>query len=589
MSAKRNNAVLIFGIAFVLLVSLAVTSPRTNAQQGQVWARVDVSSAISSRVDLVSVFMLDAGNAWAAGNENVAQNGLVYDMKFRDGRWSVAESNRFSAPLQQVVAISDDNVWVLAANGVFHKEGSTWHDLGSSLHLIAGDYLSTMQMFGTGGEGWIGGSRSSQHGSVPLFLHYQGGQWHRDDSIVTAGAIQSLHFAPGGSGYAVGGQFAYRYTGQHWEEMGDPCTQFVPCGYRLNGVRTMANGDAWAAGYSEHVTGGPPSPQVQTILHLSGDRWQQIIPGQAVPGPDGRNPRQTGLNGLSFSSDGVGLAVGWQSLTFPMGGPLPYIISYRPDRAWHYENLPYIEGGQLRAVSQADSTHALAVGWSGLILGYGYGGTEPGPWPTPTPFPTATPPSGPNPTDRVPDPHDPRFIYFPLVGHTLQGGFRDYWQRHGGLQQFGYPITEEFIEPDPFGRKPYTVQYFERARFEYHPENRPPYDVLLGLLGRTITQGRENEPTFRATAGQGPLYFRETGHNMAAQFAEYWRTHGGLPVYGYPISEPFNEVSPTDGKTYLVQYFERNRFEYHPELSEAYRVSLGLLGVQVAHSKGWLP
>jgi len=31
--------------------------------------------------------------------------------------------------------------------------------------------------------------------------------------------------------------------------------------------------------------------------------------------------------------------------------------------------------------------------------------------------------------------------------------------------------------------KPYTVQYFERAVFELHPENQPPYDVLLSLLG----------------------------------------------------------------------------------------------------------
>jgi hypothetical protein len=59
-------------------------------------------------------------------------------------------------------------------------------------------------------------------------------------------------------------------------------------------------------------------------------------------------------------------------------------------------------------------------------------------------------------------------------------------------------------------------------------------------------------------------------------------------VYGYPISEAFTEVSPTDGKPYLVQYFERNRLEYHPELSEEYRVSLGLLGVQVLQARGWI-
>ncbi|HUS16246.1 MAG TPA: hypothetical protein VM536_14705, partial [Chloroflexia bacterium] len=29
----------------------------------------------------------------------------------------------------------------------------------------------------------------------------------------------------------------------------------------------------------------------------------------------------------------------------------------------------------------------------------------------------------------------------------------------------------------------YTVQYFERAVFEAHPQNRPPYDILLSQLG----------------------------------------------------------------------------------------------------------
>jgi hypothetical protein len=30
------------------------------------------------------------------------------------------------------------------------------------------------------------------------------------------------------------------------------------------------------------------------------------------------------------------------------------------------------------------------------------------------------------------------------------------------------------------------VQWFERARFEYHPENKAPYDVLLGRLGSAL-------------------------------------------------------------------------------------------------------
>jgi polysaccharide biosynthesis protein PslG len=57
------------------------------------------------------------------------------------------------------------------------------------------------------------------------------------------------------------------------------------------------------------------------------------------------------------------------------------------------------------------------------------------------------------------------------------------------LPQFGYPISEEIAETLEDG-KSYTVQYFERARFEWHPENRPPYDILLGQFGRRILGNR---------------------------------------------------------------------------------------------------
>ena len=58
---------------------------------------------------------------------------------------------------------------------------------------------------------------------------------------------------------------------------------------------------------------------------------------------------------------------------------------------------------------------------------------------------------------------------------------------NGGLPIFGYPTSEEFVERGEDGRD-YTVQYFERHRLELHPENRPPYNVLLSRLGNTILQ-----------------------------------------------------------------------------------------------------
>ena len=73
---------------------------------------------------------------------------------------------------------------------------------------------------------------------------------------------------------------------------------------------------------------------------------------------------------------------------------------------------------------------------------------------------------------------------FMLNGFTVDEPFATYWQEHGGLAQQGLPLSNRFDEVSPTNGRSYSVQYFERARFEYHPENQPPYNVLLGLLGR---------------------------------------------------------------------------------------------------------
>ena len=184
-----------------------------------------------------------------------------------------------------------------------------------------------------------------------------------------------------------------------------------------------------------------------------------------------------------------------------------------------------------------------------------------------------------------PAPPLPGATYFDATHHNLGGGFRDYWQSHGGLPIFGYPLTEEFTEGG------YTVQYFERNRFEYHPENKgTPYVVLLGRLGATVTAGRVFPPIAPFPDRPGHIYLAPTQHSLNSGFLSYWQAHGGLAQFGYPISEELAEVSPTDGRTYTVQYFERARFEYHPEYGGTpNEVLLGLLGVSVLREKGWLP
>jgi hypothetical protein len=72
---------------------------------------------------------------------------------------------------------------------------------------------------------------------------------------------------------------------------------------------------------------------------------------------------------------------------------------------------------------------------------------------------------------------------FKETGKWVCGRFLAYWQNNGGVAQQGYPISDEFQEVSDLDGKTYTVQYFERAEFEYHPENQPPNDVLLSQLG----------------------------------------------------------------------------------------------------------
>ncbi len=75
--------------------------------------------------------------------------------------------------------------------------------------------------------------------------------------------------------------------------------------------------------------------------------------------------------------------------------------------------------------------------------------------------------------------------------HALQGAIKTYFERNGGVTVFGYPISEETIEPNPTDGLVYTVQYFERARFELHPEiTDSPNGIQLGQLGRQILQGQ---------------------------------------------------------------------------------------------------
>jgi hypothetical protein len=152
---------------------------------------------------------------------------------------------------------------------------------------------------------------------------------------------------------------------------------------------------------------------------------------------------------------------------------------------------------------------------------------------------------------------------FPETGQTVRDAFLDFFDANGGVDVFGYPRTGEFVFNGHY------VQYFQRARFEYWPENPPGQQVQLGLLAVELGRSRPPSPQ---SADPNRRWFRETQHSVGGGFLDFWTARGGAAVFGYPITDEMDE----NGRA--VQYFQRARFEWHGENPPAYRVQLGLLG-----------
>lgn len=181
--------------------------------------------------------------------------------------------------------------------------------------------------------------------------------------------------------------------------------------------------------------------------------------------------------------------------------------------------------------------------------------------------------------------------------YCAENAFLDFWrtvdQTTGGyaLDIIGFPISPTLQAPDGL-----IVQFYERAVFEWHPENPVQYQVLLTQLGR-LAIDTDTRLGLKQQMGQPPepcpstnecWVANKTNHTLRGTFFSFY-TFGlgepafnlGLQVFGYPLTEQF-QLRYSDGKIYTVQYFERNRFEAHPEnTNPRYQVLLGRLGAEV--------
>jgi hypothetical protein len=82
-------------------------------------------------------------------------------------------------------------------------------------------------------------------------------------------------------------------------------------------------------------------------------------------------------------------------------------------------------------------------------------------------------------------------------------------------------------------------------------------------------------------------YFTEVGHNLQLGFKAFWEHNGGLPVFGYPLTEEYRERNRDTDVWHIVQFTERQRFEWHPEhTGTPYEVLLARLGAELLAAQG---
>ncbi|GAB4474809.1 MAG: hypothetical protein Kow00124_15190 [Anaerolineae bacterium] len=121
--------------------------------------------------------------------------------------------------------------------------------------------------------------------------------------------------------------------------------------------------------------------------------------------------------------------------------------------------------------------------------------------------------------------------YFPETGHIVREPLLEFFEQHGGISTFGYPLTEAYTDEDG-----YLTQIFEHA--------------MLQLTVRGVALAPVGE---RLNLGSAAL-----GAAVDPVFAAYYRERGGESFLGPPL----NEARIENGL--LVQDFQRARLMRGP-------------------------
>ncbi len=162
--------------------------------------------------------------------------------------------------------------------------------------------------------------------------------------------------------------------------------------------------------------------------------------------------------------------------------------------------------------------------------------------------------------------------YFPETDRTVSGEFLDaYEAADDPLLIFGLPISDVVDHPVLPGVK---VQYFQKVRMDWDPKAPEGERLRLAPLGVWLYDGNQKgKPVDQYYTPGACRLFRERNLTLCYGLLEFYNQHNGEVYFGEPIS-PMLETS--SGR--LMQYFERARMEWWPELPAGKRVVLSDLG-----------
>jgi hypothetical protein len=524
---------------------------------------------------LLAVAAVAANDVWAGGGISSSTGQGLTDqtlIEHWDGsKWSVVSSpspGKDHNTIFGMSAVSANDVWAVGyyddSTLVEHWNGSAWSVVPSPNDSTHNNTLYAVAAVSANDVWAVGIAVQDGGGHSPLIEHWDGSKWSivpgpevPDKSGLFGVAAVSANDIWAVGNLTSGGKFqtlTIHWDGSKWSVVPSPSPGTVT--NNLFAVGAASANDVWAVGTYIGSSGNTPFTIVE---HWNGTAWS------VVPSPN-PSPGNNGLNGVvALAPDDV-WTVGYYFTNERNG--FQALLEHWDGSAWSVVPGASVNGTyNLRAIDAVSATDLWAVGQQNTSVNQTLTEHYTVNCPTPTAGPAPTIPGNGSRT-------------FPETGKTVKGIFLDYWTTHGGLPQQGFPISELLTEVSDLDGKAYAIQYFERAIFEYHPENQPPYNVLLSQLGtfRYREKYPSGAPGQQANNSAGSVLFNETGHRAGGKFLDYWNKNGGLAQQGFPISEEFNEVSPLDGKTYHVQYFERAVFEAHPENQPPYDVLLSQLG-----------